>query len=141
MINREDYGSGMRRPALKAAMLGKANLAIGTIASVEPNVEIPDPEREGGKRTVLVLTFNEFVDQSTGELLAYYPNATSIDYLIESFGNNEAKWIGQRVPLEKVKTTNPRTKLPTEALWVAPTDQWKTLLKKGSARGAASRRR
>ena len=126
MINRESY-PGASRPALKPESIGypKTTAAVLTIADVDPEVELP--EDNGGTRKVLVLVFKEFPD------LTYYTNKTSRETLIDVFGLNEKKWIGQRVPLVVVQTNNPRTKKAQASLWVADQAEWDGHMKRAGS--------
>jgi hypothetical protein len=128
MINREDFSQ--KRPGLKAEMIGAHNRAIFTIQKVE-EVEIPD-NTTNAPRKALAVTFEEFPDH------AYWPNGTSIGHLIDALGNDENKWVGKRVPIEKVKANNPTTGRVQDSLWVAEAKKWDEYLK-GAKNGAAQK--
>lgn len=120
MIDPNSYPSGASRPALKPESIGypKANAAVLTVADVDPDVEIPDEEQPDGVRKVLTVVFKEFPD------LTYYTNKTGRTTLIEKFGTDERRWLGQRVPLVVVDTMNPRTKKAQASLWIADKAEW-----------------
>lgn len=114
MINKSDYSQ--KRAGLKADMLGKANRFIGTVEKVE-EVEVED-NRTGEPRKALAITFAEFRDNP------YWPNGTSIGILCDKYGNDEEKWIGKKIPLEKVRTNNPSTGQKMDGLWVMDAAEW-----------------
>lgn len=113
-VNRNTYSKS--RPVIKPADLNGASHVIVTITEVE-EVDFGDD----GKR--LVLQFEEFPEHS------YFPNVTSIDQLIAGLGEESDDWKGKQVPLQVVKTNNPTTKKATDALWVAPSDEWNGLFR------------
>jgi hypothetical protein len=114
MINKGDYSQ--KRAGLKADMIGKANRVIGTVEKVE-EVEVPD-NRTNEPRKALAITFAEFRDNP------YWPNGTSIGILCDVLGNDETKWVGKKIPLEKVRTNNPTTGQKMDGLWVMDKDEW-----------------
>jgi hypothetical protein len=114
MISKGDYKQ--KREGLKADMLGRANRFIGTVEKVE-EVEVQD-NRTNEPRKALAVTFAEFRDNP------YWPNGTSIGILVDALGEDETKWIGKKIPLEKVKTTNPSTGGKMDGLWVMDLTEW-----------------
>lgn len=107
MINQNEYRKG--KPTIKAAMFPGVEVVPLTLASVEQT------ELDGLPK--LKLEFTEFPDH------CYWPNVTSIDNLVKKLGNDETKWIGQKVPLVKTMQPNPQLKdKMVEVLWVADAD-------------------
>lgn len=94
-INLGEYGSA--RPKLTQDDF-EGDFTILTIATVE-EVEVDDEEREGGKRKSLVMTFNETGDKSL------WLNVTQLKHLIAQLGDDARKWLGQKIPVEKVKAS------------------------------------
>jgi hypothetical protein len=129
MINRNDFSQ--KRDGLKADMIGKSTRAIFTIAKVEM-VQLKD-NVTSEPRNALAVTFEEFPDH------AYWPNNTSIGFLIDSFGEDEKKWVGKQVPIEKVKANNPTTGKVQDSLWVAEPKNWDEYLSAGNARTPAKK--
>jgi hypothetical protein len=128
MLNRDSYSQ--KRPGLKAEDI-KARRANLTVQTVE-QVELDDDNTEDGKRNALAVTFEEFPDKP------YWPNGTSIGFLIDELGEDEEEWAGERIPLEKKKTTNPRTKQLQDSLWVAAPEDWAEFLREGKPGKPAS---
>jgi hypothetical protein len=92
-------------------------------------VDIPSEKNKRGKVTVVVL--KEFPGKGL------YLNASSLDHLIQGFKSDESNdWKGKQVPLMVVTSEDPRAaKDPTvprmsKRIWVAPPDQWRTILGK-----------
>lgn len=114
MINRGDYSKKLE--GLKAKDLGKANSGAFTVERVE-EMDITDPRTEE-VRKALAVHFEEFPDKP------WWPNGTSIGIICDVYTENEKKWIGKLIPIEKVKANNPQTGKAQESLWVAAADEW-----------------
>lgn len=91
----EDYGSS--RPKLSQEDFD-GDFIILTIATCD-EIEVDDEEKQGGKRRSLVLTFAETGDK------AIWLNVSQTKAIIEKFGDDDAAWIGQMVPVEKYTAT------------------------------------
>lgn len=107
-----DYG--ISNP-LKPEHIGKASHAVLTVMEVDERVPITD---ETGDRIGLVIRFEEFPD------LGLWPNKTGLRYLCTKLGDDVDDWIGEKVPLQKVTSPNPRTHEPADNLWVCKPDEW-----------------
>jgi len=94
-INLNDYGTS--RPKLEQDDF-EGDFTILTVATVE-EVEVDDEEKEGGKRKSLVLTFNETGDK------ALWLNVTQLKHLVAQLSDDARKWLGQKIPVEKVKAS------------------------------------
>lgn len=114
MINRTDFSKKLQ--GLKADMIGRATRVVLTIDDVE-EVEIADG-RTGEGRKALAVKSIEFPDTP------YWPNGTSINIICDVLGEDEKKWIGKKIPLEKVRANNPQTGKEQDSLWVAKAENW-----------------
>ncbi len=54
----------------------------------------------------------------------FWLNVTSLDAIIERYGEETDDWKGERVPLEKVTTMNPKTHRRVEKYWVPGGKAW-----------------
>jgi len=115
MINRSDFSKKLQ--GLKADMIGRATRIVLTVTDVE-EVEIPDGRTGEAGRKALAIKSAEFPDTP------YWPNGTSINILCDVLGENEEKWIGKKIPLEKVRANNPQTGREQDSLWVAKQENW-----------------
>ncbi len=79
------------RPRLEQDDL-EEDVAILTIATVE---EVNVKQDDGGERPSLVCTFDETEDK------ALWLNVTQIKALVQMLGNDEKKWPGCKVPVER----------------------------------------
>lgn len=129
-IRLADYGGGP--PALTADELkmDAGEVAVLTIAKVEPNVEVPQAGE--APRRVLVLRFKERPDN------AFYCNKTSLKRLVKGFGEDEAKWVGKQLPLIASDQINPNSGEATVSLWVTDPKTWAKHLK--GSRAAKARK-
>ena len=132
MVSLAHYG-GEKKPSIKAKDLGGANTAILTVSRAQ---EV-DVNRDGEEAKAVVMEFKELPE------FAYWPNNTSVRNLVEALGDDEEEWVGKKIPLEVVRTTNPSTHKGVDALWVAKPEDWKNLIRsfgsfkaKGGKRGA-----
>lgn len=130
IINRNTFG-GDRKPALKPDHVA-GDATVVTIRRADA------PKVGGGTR--VVLEFDEYPDH------AFWLNQTKLDYVMSKLGNDTDKWIGQRVPLEKIMVNNPQSGEDTECLYVAPPQEWDSMfsefdgVKKPAAKKAAAKR-
>lgn len=114
-INQQDFSK--RRPKLTVDdLVGGDGMAL-VMAGVE-EINVDD---EAGKRKSLVLTFEE-----SGEKV-YYPNATSLGYILAAYGDESDDWVGQALPL--LRHTGTFRGERYENLQVPPLDQWDHLVK------------
>jgi hypothetical protein len=86
-IRKEDFSK--RRPKLTVDDLDGGDAIALVIASVE-EINVDDDD---GKRKSLVLTFEE-----SGEKV-YYPNATSLGFILDAYGDESDDWVGKPLPL------------------------------------------
>jgi len=136
MVSLANYG-GEKKDSLKARDLGGANTAVLTVSRAQ---EV-DVNRDGAQEKAIVMEFRELEDFS------YWPNNTSVRHLVDALGDDEEEWLGKKVPLEVVRTTNPSTKKGVDALWVADPSDWKNIIRsagtfkaKGAKRGPAKKK-
>lgn len=131
-LDRERYSQS--RPALNASCLSDdEDATVITITGVE-EVEVPDVERADGKRVSLVIQSEQYPDKG------YWVNAKGLDRIIERYGDIPAKWIGCHVPLEKIRTQNPkRPGAAHYSLWVCTEDTWDETLAAAGLSAAASK--
>lgn len=98
-----------------------AILTISEVVQIDarrPNRRRDEPEFE----TAIVLAFKEFPNR------IYWLNKMSVNILCDVYGDDETKWIGERVPLVvKEKVKNPGTQTYDDMLWVANADEWEKL--------------
>lgn len=114
-IDMQEFGGA--KAGLKATDIGKANATVITVTDVE-KVEVPDPDRDDGKRVSLILQSEEYPDRG------FWLNKTGMKTLIEKFGGRPGQWIGEKVPLVKVRVNNPQTGKVQESLQVASPAEW-----------------
>ena len=114
-VNLSEYGSGEYRPKLTPEVLGSPERAVLTILEARTGIETGD-----GRKAAL-LVFEEYPDH------AYWLNKTGISTLVEQIGGDDSDWIGQRVPLIRVHTSNPTTGNPVVTFHVAPLAEWDEL--------------
>jgi hypothetical protein len=131
VIKPDEYGGG-GPPAVTADFLEMeaGDVTVLTIKVVEPNVNIPQPGTT--PRKVLVLRFKEYPAR------AYYTNKTSVRRLVGALGDNEKKWIDQKVPLYCLEQVNPQSEEGETALvlWICDPALWSKHIK-GFGRAAA----
>jgi len=132
-VRQDTYGRGSR-PAWKWDDLGKATHAVVTIREVDPEAKIPDDEQEEGHRLVLTMTFEEDEGEKT-----LYTNYRQVGYLIERLGENEKKWVGQRVVIKKLRQSFGKQEY--KKVSIAPPEEWDELLGRAAARGARGGRK
>lgn len=114
-IDMQEFGGS--RLGLKVTDIGKANATVITLTDVE-KVEVPDPDRDDGKRVTLVLQSDEYPDRG------FWLNKTGMKTLIEKIGGRPSQWIGEKVPLVRVRVNNPQTGKVQESLQVASPAEW-----------------
>lgn len=115
MIDPKDYG----REPVKISDIGDAEVAVLTVT----NVEQTESNMDGESRPRLFLESREFPEK------VYYVNVTGIRVLVGKLGNDEARWVGCRVPLVRAMAPNPRNKNKLQpALHIAPAEKWDELL-------------
>lgn len=102
----------------------KADTAVVTIKEVKDQ-KFTDPTR--GERLALVIVTEEYPDNP------FFPNSGrggSVDTLFDSLGDDQAAWVGERVPLVRVRDVyNPTTKTRADKFHVAPADEWDAIFK------------
>jgi len=138
-VNPDAYGT--QRPKVGPDDL-EEDVAVLTITEYE-EVEVDDPNTKSGKRMSGFLTFEE-----TGVEKVVWLNKTSATALVEYYGKNPDKWIGEPCPVEKVKGEFEGK--PYHKVSVVPKDAWheyiddvakprrttrKTTKRKGAKRG------
>lgn len=122
-LNLKDYNT--KTPTIAPEDL-EEDVAILTIDKVN-EVNVEDEDAVGGTRKALVMSFNEIEDRSM------WPNRTAIATLIAKLGDDTDEWMGQQVPVEKVRVTyKGRT---YDKVQVVPAGQWDEYLKPKSAKG------
>ena len=135
-VNAQDYSK--QRPKLTPEMVKGA----ATVLHIQ-TVEHLELDQDGETRPKIILIFEEFPEH------AYWLNVTGIKNLIARLGDESDEWEGEAVPMEKVKTTNPQTKKPQDALWIVDPAQWEDYLSQyrkvtkatGAGRGKAAAKR
>lgn len=110
-INKDDYSK--KRPKVTVEDLEGGDAMALTIASVEDSTF----DDEDGKKKALVLTFEE-----AGEKV-FYPNQTSLGFIIDEYGDETDEWIGKPLPLMKNTGTFrgksfTNLQVPAPELWV-----------------------
>jgi len=115
-VDPKDYGSGDQREKLTPEVLGSPERAVLAIQEARTGIETVDG------RTAAYLVFEEYPDH------AYWLNKTGISTLVERLGGDDSDWIGQRVPLLRMNTSNPATGSSVVAFRVAPLREWDELL-------------
>lgn len=112
MINPDDFGTST--PKLEPGDL-EGDAAMLTIATFEM-VEVDDDEAEGGKRNAATLTFEETDDK------VLWLNKGMVETLCEQLGNDEEKWAGAIIPVEKYVARFRGKKYPK--VRVVPSEEW-----------------
>jgi hypothetical protein len=116
-INPAEYGGqGERKPPLTPPVLGNADAAVLTIANVRADITTGD-----GRKTAL-LEFSEQPDY------VFWLNKTGIESLVARLGDNTDDWVGERVPLVRVRVNNPATGKMVVKYQVADAEDWDDLL-------------
>ena len=128
-VDMDDFGG--TRASLKAENIGKATATVITVTDVE-RVEVPDADRDDGKRVSLILHSEEYPDRG------FWLNKSGIKTLIEKVGGRPADWIGEKVPLVRVRVNNPRSGKVQDSLQVASPAEWDDVM---DAFSGSSRRR
>ena len=119
MIDPNRFGGS--RPKLEQDDL-EEDVAILTIATVEEvNVKADD-----GDRTSLVLTFDETEDK------ALWLNVTQIKSLVTMLGNDEKKWPGSKIPVERHDSEFRGKTFPKVRVMLA--DEWQDIFKEAGIR-------
>ncbi len=113
-IRKEDFSK--RRPKLTVEDLDGGDAIALLIASVE-EINVDDDD---GKRKSLVLTFEE-----SGEKV-YYPNATSLGFILDAYGDESDDWVGKPLPLMRHTGTFRGERY--ENLQVAAPEQWNEII-------------
>lgn len=113
----KDQFSGSRSKVEQSDLEEEA--AILTVAAVD-EITVDDPERASGKRTSLVLVFEELGDK------VLWLNQTQVGYLIDRLGDDTDTWVGEKVPVEK-HDSNMRGK-SHKKVWVCAPETWDDLL-------------
>jgi hypothetical protein len=119
---------GTSRPKLEQDDF-EGDFTIVTIATVE-EAEVDDDEKEGGKRQSLVLTFNETGDKSL------WLNVTQLKHLIAQMGDDARKWLGQKIPVEKVKASFKGKSF--DKVYVMDADGWDNAFKAAKVKRTAA---
>ena len=107
--------TGDRRPVLTPEMLEDADSAVLTVSEAETGIDI-------GDRVAARLSFKEFPE------VDHWLTFTGIKTLIKYFGDDDDDWVGERVPLIRVRVNNPRTGEKVVKLHVADTEDWGAIL-------------
>lgn len=97
------------KPSLKAAEVN-GDAVVVTVRKAET------PKTKYGQK--VVCEFDEYPGY------AFWLNMTMVDYSIARLGNDTDKWVGQRIPLEKIPVQNPQTKEDVICLYVMPPQEW-----------------
>jgi len=92
-------------PSLTAAMFPKADVIPFTITSVK--------QISFGRKTRFLLTSSEH------GAYVFWANTTSVRAMVARLGDDDESWIGQTIPLVKVRTENPQSGEDVTVLWVA----------------------
>jgi hypothetical protein len=111
-------------PPLRVSDFGKADGLVCQIK--EMHVDVGTTQTRSGKTTFAELY--EFPGKGL------YMNATSLQNAVDGFGSDETdNWLDKQIPIIKVhaaftdKTTQQEKSGPN--LWVAPAEDWKSLMK------------
>ena len=95
-------------------------------------------DRFGNKKyePSIVLRFKEFPNR------IYWLNNIGVNILADEYGDEEADWVGKRVPLVvKEGVRNPSAGGKTDMVWVANRDEWESLFSQDAeARNGAKSR-
>ena len=126
-VNADKYGKG--RPKVTIEDLEGGEYIVLTIAKF--GEETFNDEVEGQKITPY-LTFEETGDK------VHWLNKTQVGYLIDRLGDDDARWVGKPVPLER-HTPEFKGKRQPEKLWVSPPEEWDDLLRQAGHGRHASR--
>lgn len=119
MANLEREGFREALPTLKATDLRGARFTVVTIASAKI---VPGDKRKGSREKLLLLKFQEWPDRN------YFPNSSGIGRLMKGVGAETETMPGKRIALVVTPTVNPDTKEEVDALHIAPTEEWDTLM-------------
>ncbi|MEE8177714.1 MAG: hypothetical protein V3T65_06945 [Acidobacteriota bacterium] len=95
-VNPDDYGGGERQPKLTPEVVG-TDRAVLTVMEAHTGITT------GDGRKAAFLSFREFPDH------VLWLNKSGITRLVEQLGENDEDWLGQLVPLVKVRNPNPQT--------------------------------
>lgn len=122
-INPQEYGGkGERKPPLTPEVLGDADVAVLTISAVRAGIVTAD-----GRKTAVV-EFEEKPDY------VYWLNKTNLANLVERFGDDTDDWVGERIPLVRVRVNNPSTGRLTTKYHVADPEDWDEILAEAKRR-------
>lgn len=134
-VNPGEHGGGEQRPKLVPAVLDNSDGAVLTIKEARTGVPTGD-----GRKAAL-LTFKEVpLDDEEREHVLWL-NKTDLTILVDKLGDDDEEWVGQRVPVVKVRASNPQTGGYVMKYHIAPADDWDELMTKGRGRGAATAKR
>jgi hypothetical protein len=135
MANLKREGFRETLPTLKAIDLKGSRLTVVTIATA-PEI-VPGQKGRGNREKLLLMRFAEWPDR------VYYPNSTSIGRLMKGLGDETELMRGKRIPLQVILVPNPETREEVDALHIAPTEEWETLIEEfdGESDGETSARR
>ncbi len=109
-VHEDDYG-GDPFPALQAGDLPSDRVKV-TILEADPHVDF------GEGKAACVLVYREFPDKK------HRINKTGVKHLIRGIGDESEDWLGRKIMIEKIKTTDARTREAVVSVWVSPSDDW-----------------
>ncbi len=126
-VQTTDYG-GPQAPAFTPELLSGADATVITVAECRSGVKVQD-------RLAYGIVSEEYPDH------IWWANKTSLDRIIERLGDDDDEWIGEAIPLVKVRTQDPsRGGATVVKYWAAGEDDWDDILKEsGRARTRARR--